>query len=1271
MLCIVLAGALVYFPALDAALAEEGSEEVSTTEEAIDPELTPDADPSLAALEPVSGASSILPFSTPSVEVHIDGEDLTATPGVTRTFSYDFPLELVVYDPSGVLLPGWMVATLAFDDGTYQDIFIDAFLPLGIDTFGLSITVDRSCWLHITPPFSPGNWILVRNPGLPPIVPSNPVPLIYGETNNVFDINNLLTTTGTGSLSFRELIIHDGLGTRVPASNNNPGLFILPPGYSSPALPFDRINVFNYITLSSGGSIANATVTAHAPTEGVIMWDDGNGNIIPCSFSVLIRRGSSSSGPAQDVMIYKPRLYLQHASTPAPHSFVYGQDVLTLANTSIFYGDHIFVSSGSGEPLRRLDTVALSWNLASVFSGGTNGYIGFSSPLSGYPSVGGVDLNWNPSYSYNPNLFVLSTANLSCTFDLKDVPAVDELVLNTENVPNIDDKKLTKDYAPGVFWSRTPDLEYSPAFGYDSFKIGTSLGVDGNLISPFGFTFSTTAVNGCVATNSGDLAILPIDHYAVILDQVKYDGEKPFISSITFEDTPYSLGGYRGYRDTTTVKLEISDEASPGSASEVSGIKSVELLYHDEDYPIVCHEALGIDPAPWNITVEFDLNPSDSRYDLKDFTLIVTDVAGNILDISLEEYYELRIDKVHAVIVDEVDPDAAISLSNNGVDIAFESYNNIDVTVNIEVREAHLQTIKDADPTRVIATITIDERHPINITAIMFENYAEDGYTWEYINTYDEDGEYRVNVDFVDFVDHPLPPPEKTAVFHIDKTLPIILVTFDNENFHSPFYFNAPRLATISVMERNFNAAGTIVSIRATDASNAEVAGPGHSAWVSTSLHTHETTVLFSDDLRYTLSVEATDLAGNSAETVVVDEFIIDMTDPIITIENVLNTQAISGEVVPIVSFFDLNLEGYDARVEITRASGDSAWQFRADEQLDANTKVLAYTDLDKLLENDDVYILTARIVDKAGNAAEQTITFSVNRFGSNYVFSPATAAMAGAYLSKPQEVVVNEINVSGLHSQETVVRVSTESGVSTLAREDDYSVEASLDKALWSHNIYTIPASYFTEDGFYRVLFRSVDHAGNLSENTMDLKNTTRDNTAELAFAIDTTAPIGSIINVEDYGIYNELSVEAQVRVTDNLALASARVLIDGKEVLSYQAEGIETSFTGTFIIPEAEHAQDITLEIVDRAGNTTIIEKNQVFISSDLRTLLTKTPLANWFMGSPLLGLLLGLILVALALAFWFFFVVPFRRKKKEEEDETDLMFAAAEQTEAKESP
>ena len=64
-----------------------------------------------------------------------------------------------------------------------------------------------------------------------------------------------------------------------------------------------------------------------------------------------------------------------------------------------------------------------------------------------------------------------------------------------------------------------------------------------------------------------------------------------------------------------------------------------------------------------------------------------------------------------------------------------------------------------------------------------------------------------------------------------DTTAPTVLVQFDNNEVANGMYFKAPRTATVTVMDRNFDPALAQVAPWARDAGNAPTAAPAVAAW--------------------------------------------------------------------------------------------------------------------------------------------------------------------------------------------------------------------------------------------------------------------------------------------------------------------------------------------------------------------------------------------------------------------------------------------------------
>lgn len=1255
VLCAVLAGALLCSPVLGAALPQEGAAAEGEGAQdrdgtGIDSDGTGAGDVSGSAPAPASKdlVSPLgLPLSPSSIEVLINGEP--CEPGEYECYGA-YSLEVRITDEHSDLVSGDAIVAL-YSGGASGTIALDQFVLQGNRVYAYKEELHASSELTTAIGLLGGarTWKIELLSG-PPQTSGSASKLIYGETRPAIDINSGFNKDRR--LQPVRLNIDDGSGAYCTV-NASTGQATLPSDYSIDA--HRTVNVYDYLRLdASVASDGYNNIVALAPTEGTVTRKDPvTGTETTHSFSIVLNLKLSRQ--SEEVVVYRAHLYFQQSNV---NTFLFGSDILYQANQSGFLAGNIIAMTSlggtQGAPVKALSE--LRWSISEVFSDPSK-VISYSGAITQYPALAtGPHLSWGAGAGINPahaGKIICEQDSLPCAFAHPSAPKTTDLFRD------INGRALTEDAPTGWVWSRTPEVKFDPVSGYSSFALAGSLDPSGEMLGPpVAGTMPVSGASGLFATNSASAQ--REERCAVIIDTIRFDGDRPYLKEIGYEAAAVTGGGLRGYTGDTTVTLVISDApAQPAPGSTSSGISSIGLTYQGIVYSFT--DDYLRDPvdgsAPETVTASVPLPASDSRYTLADFELTITDIAGNATVMSLADFYQQSgPDKVTAIIVDDTAPEATLVFDNN--DARNGRYYNADRTATIVITEAHFDAIQQVDPKRSIATITVIGRsQPLHLTADLFT--SDDGKTWSCRHDFDEDGYYGIRVDFADFLNHPLKDGPAGESFVIDKTAPVLLVAFNNEDAYSPFYYNAPRLATVSVTERNFDAGLVSVATTAVDASGTALAAPGTAPWQSGSGDRHETSVYFGSELHYTLTADAMDLAGNTAETVVVPEFVIDMTRPAITIENVEDTQAIAGAVTPRVTFFDSNLEDYAATVQIRRASGEPAYRFRAEASLSATTKVLDYADLEAVLENDDVYILTARITDKAGNEAEETIAFSVNRFGSNYLFSPGTQDMSGAFLAAPEDVVVTEVNVSGLQSRETVVRVSAGGGVVSLRPGDDYAIEAALDDALWSNNTYTLPALLFEGDGFYRVMFRSVDRAGNLSENTMDAKNVTRDATAELAFAVDATAPLGSLSGVDDYGIYNEQSIEAQFLVSDNIAFDHARVLIDGEEAVRYTAEDIETTHSGTVTIPEADHAQDVVLEVVDRAGNTTVIEKGEVFVSSDLLTLVLKTPLARWLGISPLAGLALGAAIVALAAAAFLLLVAPYRRRRKREQMEAGLTF------------
>lgn len=684
------------------------------------------------------------------------------------------------------------------------------------------------------------------------------------------------------------------------------------------------------------------------------------------------------------------------------------------------------------------------------------------------------------------------------------------------------------------------------------------------------------------------------------LEAESYQGEEfvvdtvaPRIESVTLSPERTQLWGVLFAADAGQAAFVLADDTS--------GVDEAAVFLSEGGEP----QALPCSTDENLVTTAFwDVSARNGLIPLSAVSLSLADKAGNpaALD-GLDGFENRNLEEVHGLFVDTAAPEIAVSFDNN--DVRNGKYYNAGRTATVTVTEASFAFVRDNDPRRTVAVLHRDGSAR-EVRAEEFENPSGDGVTWVVAVPCEDDGAYRLDVDFAD-PSGKQAPSYRGGEFVVDKTAPLIMLTFDNEESQGGGYFKAPRTATVTVYEENFSADLASISTTAADAAGNAAGAPGASAWAQTA-ETWQASVYFGEELHYTLEAACTDLAGNAAEAVSEPEFVIDLTAPSVRIERVADRSAYKDEVAPLVFFEDVNFEPYLAEVSIVGTNRGDGLYFRSEEALTETTRTVDFADFDYKLENDDVYTLTATVRDRAGNEVSQQVTFSVNRFGSNYRLSDETRALMGTFVKKGQDVVVTETNVSGLAASSVSVVRNDE--VRRLVEGVDYRMEAVGDQTSWSQYTYTLPASLFQEDGYYRVLLSSLDVAGSLSENLMEGKNEDRTDALEMAFAVDGTSPQASIGGVEGATAYYAPAQGVQLYAADNLEAESAELFVNGAQVASWDADQLAGTDPLGYDLPALDGARSVRLEVRDRAGNTTAVSADGIVVTNDLVRYVLESP-------------------------------------------------------------
>ena len=490
--------------------------------------------------------------------------------------------------------------------------------------------------------------------------------------------------------------------------------------------------------------------------------------------------------------------------------------------------------------------------------------------------------------------------------------------------------------------------------------------------------------------------------------------------------------------------------------------------------------------------------------------------------------------------------------------------------------------------------------------------------------------------------------------FTVDKTAPVIDVSFDNNSAKNGNYYKADRTATIKITEHNFNSGSQYVNIPVT----AEGAtAPSVVGW-SGSGDDHNATVSFNKDGKYSFTVDYTDLAGNKAVQKKVDSFYIDKTAPEVEITGVADHQAYNGTVAPVVTYRDDNFtDDHDfkfTRIDINNKSDDTS-KFDYDTDGNGVTEfIYKYRDFAEVLENDGIYNFTVELSDKAGNSTSKSVTFSVNRFGSTFKASDESKKLINnGYTNAEQDIVIEEINVTPL-TKHSVTLAKSGGNSTELVENTDYTFTSSNNGNEWCKSVYTVNKKNFSDEAAYTVTIMSVDKAKNTNNNRMadSSLSTEQKNKRECAisFVVDKTSPLVSITGIKDNELYKEASKKVKIVCEDdNLDKSKLVVTLDNKKLAEGEDYTIVDDKDGSIagmltaeIVLKAETGgikENLKVTIGDLAGNTGEKSVDNFILSANI---------FQRFFANPVLVIctFAGLALVIAAVIFF----VAKKRKKAE---------------------
>lgn len=587
----------------------------------------------------------------------------------------------------------------------------------------------------------------------------------------------------------------------------------------------------------------------------------------------------------------------------------------------------------------------------------------------------------------------------------------------------------------------------------------------------------------------------------------------------------------------------------------------------------------------------------------------VTDRAGNVSE------QEIHFD------IDKSLPEFNVTYDNNTPDTQYSNIYKDSRTATIVVKE------RNFDESRVVSSITnTDGPVPVfsNWTHIADEQNPDQNIHIATV-TYEQDGDYEFAISMSDAAGN-VSATSINEAFTIDRTIPVVNVNYDNNNVQNGNYFNSARKATITIVEHNFDPARVNITGTATD-DGQQISFPGLSDWNSNG-DEHTSVINYSTDGSYAFDIAFTDMASNNAEALPHEEFVVDTTMPELQIAGVQDRSANKGSVIPVVTFTDVNFDENGTAITLNgsnRGKVDVNGTF-ADT---THGKVFTFNDFEQIKDVDDIYTLTAKIRDRAGNETTQSIVFSVNRFGSVYTIDQKTKEIEGKYVKSTGDIVLYETNVDSIDLNQLKVKIIKNGNPIDLTSNKDYMVEKNGGDGQWSQYKYTISKNLFVEDGKYSIILYSVDAAGNINENNENTKK------AEITFGVDNTKPVIIPADLKNNKQYAVNKKKVSVTVKDNLVLDHVKIMLNGKEV-KCQIEGDNYSFA----IPESDQKQKVSIAAVDAAGNELKVNVKNVLVSTNV--------FVRWYNNTPLFigTIITGCLVIA---GITLLIVVRLRKKNK----------------------
>ena len=521
-------------------------------------------------------------------------------------------------------------------------------------------------------------------------------------------------------------------------------------------------------------------------------------------------------------------------------------------------------------------------------------------------------------------------------------------------------------------------------------------------------------------------------------------------------------------------RVEISASDISGDKSGISGLQFITYsLYEENNNKPIKTETVNVSGN--SASISFDISPNFKGY----IKATATDNVGNegaktksrlVVVENSSKHNETSNISIKLPQTSKKDS-GGNNLYNNDIDVQFsvsDSYSGV---------KSVPYTIKDrnGESTVTVGNMSVDKNDG-NINTELSKT----------IRVGNNENDIKLTVTIEDNAGN---KSSKDVTFSIDKTAPTIEVTFDNNNRNRNYsdseYYKADRTATVTITERNFNAADVKAAITGLSSGNPTISSFTTVAGSTPDQTKHVAKVTFSKDADYTMSIDFTDMAGNRASQYKSNKFTIDKTKPVIgeikLSPSPSNSKYFNEDVTVSVTVNEHNFDS--SLVKFTSIKGTLPKIPKSDWKDDGDKHTVSFK-----LKAEDIYSFRVGMTDKAVNAAADKTQSEIvlDKTKPSVEIAGVKDKKAYGYNDKDKVAPVftfSDTNIDPENVSYKIYKISQDGSKTDVTSKFDST------KSNVKNGAMTVSFNEFKStsdvDGLYTIEISSKDLAGNESSDT------------------------------------------------------------------------------------------------------------------------------------------------------------------------------------------